>query len=48
MAIFNHWRPGKLEEHGFQQISEARNLLETQGANLSPEYHDVAEGLLEE
>jgi hypothetical protein len=42
----DYWKPHKLEEHGIQQVSEARDLLETYGANLSPSNRAVAESLL--
>jgi hypothetical protein len=48
MVFLNRWRPGKLEQDGVQQVSAARNLLETQGANLSSENRIVAQSLLEE
>jgi hypothetical protein len=47
MHILNCWRPHKLEEHGIQQVSAARNLLETHRAELSPSDRDTAESLLD-
>ena len=46
MNILDYWKPHKLEECGIQQVSEARNLLETYGADLSPSKRVVAEDLL--
>ena len=47
MDILNSWRPYKLEEHGKQDVSTARNLLEIYGAKFSPENREMAESLLE-
>ena len=46
MKTLDYWKPHKLEEHGIQQVSEARDLFETYGANLSPSNRVVAESLL--
>jgi hypothetical protein len=46
MNPLDYWKPHKLEEHGIQQVSEARNLLETYGANLGLENRNKAESLL--
>ena len=46
MNILDYWKPHKLEERGIQQVSEAQDLLETYGANLSPSNRDKAESLL--
>ena len=46
MNTFDYWKPRKLEERGIQQVSEARILLETDGAALSPSKRIVAEDLL--
>lgn len=46
MNILNRWRPRKFEEHGIRQVSEAHDLLETYGANLSFEKRANAEALL--
>ena len=46
MNTLDYWKPHKLEEYGIQQASEARHLLDTYGAELSPENHDKAESLL--
>jgi hypothetical protein len=46
MKTLDYWKPHKLEKHGIQQVSEARDLLETYGANLSPSNRVVAENLL--
>ena len=43
----NDWSIHQLEEHGIQQASEARILLEIRGASLSLENHLKAENLLE-
>ncbi len=45
--MLDNWRPHKLEEHGTQQESAARNLLETHAANLSHSNRYVAQGLLD-
>ena len=49
MTMYNldYWKPHKLEEHGIQQASKARDLLENYGANLSRENRDKAESLLD-
>jgi hypothetical protein len=47
MNTLDYWKPHKLEEHGIQRVSEARNLLEAYGANLSPSNRDVAESQLD-
>jgi hypothetical protein len=47
MNPLDYWRPHKLEEHGTQQVSKARNLLEAYGANLSPPNRDMAESRLD-
>ena len=46
MNTLDYWKPHKLEEHGIQQVSEARNLFKAYGAHLSPSNRDVAESLL--
>jgi hypothetical protein len=46
-VTFDYWRPHKLEEHGIQQISAARNLLTIYGAKLNQLSRDVAEDLLD-
>jgi hypothetical protein len=46
MNTLDYWKPRKLEERGNQQVSEARNLLETYGADLSSSRRVVAEDLL--
>ena len=46
MNALGYWKPHKLEERGIQQVSEARILLETDGAALSPSKRIVAEDLL--
>jgi hypothetical protein len=46
MINLDDWKPHKFEGRGNQQASEARNLLETYGANLSLEDRDMAESLL--
>lgn len=46
MNALDYWKPHKLEEHGIQQILEARNLFETYGGRLSPSNREVAESLL--
>jgi hypothetical protein len=46
MNTLDYWKPHKLEECGIQQVSEARDLLKTYGAALSPSKRIVAEDLL--
>ncbi len=48
MVNLDNWRPRKLEEHGIQQASVARNLFETHGANLSRPNRNKAESLLDQ
>ena len=44
--ILDYWNPHKLERRGFEQVSEARDLLEIYGANLSTSNRAKAESLL--
>jgi hypothetical protein len=46
MKTLDYWKPHKLEEHGNQQILEARSLLRTYGDDLSPLDRDMGESLL--
>jgi hypothetical protein len=46
MINLDNWKPHKFEEHGIRQVSEAHDLLETYGANLSLEDSVMAESLL--
>ena len=47
MNNLDYWKPHKLEEHGIQQASKARDMLEKYGANLSHENRSKAESLLD-
>jgi hypothetical protein len=47
MHTLNYLRPRRLEEHGNQQASVARDLLKIHGAGLSPSNRDTVEGLLD-
>ncbi len=47
MNTFDYWRSHKLEEHGIQQISAARDLLESHRARLSSLNRDRAQSLLD-
>jgi hypothetical protein len=44
---FDCWRSHKLEGHGIQLITAARNLLAVRGHELSHSRHVVAEDLLD-
>jgi hypothetical protein len=48
MHTLNYLRPRRLEEHGNQQASVARDLLKIHGAGLSPSNRDTVEGLLDQ